>query len=404
MSLLGFFHLSHNPSANRRPENRTPRCGLCNLNHGCKTPAMRPTGDGQRRILMVAEAPGAEEDERGIQLIGKAGQHLRQHLSNLDIDLDQDCWKTNAVTCRPPQNRKPTPEEIEGCRPFLFKAIQKFDPNVIVLLGGTAVESLLGPVWGGDIGSLERWVGWRIPCQAPHAWICPTYHPSYLLRMEQRVLDLIFSRHLAQAIALSGSKPPLAANYKANVRVELRPDVAAKLIDRIGRTEQPAIAFDYETTALKPETPGGQILTCSMSDQTSTIAFPWHGAAREAAIKVLHGPVPKIAANIKFEDRWTARDTGAGANNWLWDTYLGAHVLDNRPDICSLKFQSFVRLGTPCYGVPEEFIKPRANGINRLQQADLKTVLLYNGMDSAQTFDIAMQQRDELTREDNRYN
>jgi len=82
---------------------RTPRCGECKLFQQCNSPKMPPTGKGKKGILIVAEAPGKTEDAQGIQLVGDAGQRLRQHLDMLDIDLDEDCIKTTTANQNPPR-------------------------------------------------------------------------------------------------------------------------------------------------------------------------------------------------------------------------------------------------------------------------------------------------------------
>jgi DNA polymerase len=357
---------------------------------------MPTTGEGRLGILIVAEAPGATEDATGIQLVGDAGKKLRGHLDTLGVDLDGDCWKTNAVVCRPPDNRKPKPNEINACRPNLFAAINEYKPSVIIPMGQTAVDGLLATVWGGEIGPVEKWVGWAIPCGDPNAWIVPTWHPSFLLRSNQKVLDLLFKKHLQRAIALAGSRPNKPRDYASIVRVEMRPNIAAKLIKRFLESTKP-VAFDFECTALKPETKGARILACSLSDGQRAISYPWHGEAIAETIRFLQSPVPKIGANIQYEERWAQVHAGGPVNAWLWDTMLAAHVLDNRPEICSLKFQSFIRFGVPYYaGSVDTHMGTTKNGLNTLTEVPLKDLLLYNGMDGVLTWDVAQQQMQEF--------
>jgi len=179
------------------------KCGLCGLYKTCLSPKMPPTGEGRMKILAVAEAPGKQEDRaalKGIkytQLIGKAGQRLRRPLKRMNVDLDLDAWKTNALICRPLENKKPTDEMIDACRPNLLRTIKKLKPNVILLLGEVAVQSLLGTIWDEDIEEVSKWVGWAIPCMHPNAWIVPAYHPSYIMRMNKEVvLSKMFTKHL----------------------------------------------------------------------------------------------------------------------------------------------------------------------------------------------------------------
>ena len=87
----GFFSISK--LQNKQPESHITKCGLCGLYKNCISPKMPPTGKGRKKILIVAEAPGEEEDKRNTQLIGRAGKYTRRVLKTLNIDLDIDCRK-----------------------------------------------------------------------------------------------------------------------------------------------------------------------------------------------------------------------------------------------------------------------------------------------------------------------
>jgi len=141
----GFFSAA--PITKPRTRSLVPACGACGLCSGCESPKMSITGDGDRRVLIIAEAPGKQEDAEGTQLVGTVGRYLRGVLDSLDVDLDIDCWKTNAICCRPSRNRKPTKAEIEYCRPNILAAIRELKPEVIILLGGSAVSSVVGHFW-----------------------------------------------------------------------------------------------------------------------------------------------------------------------------------------------------------------------------------------------------------------
>ena len=376
-----------------------PQCGACGLYAGCKSPYMPVTGKGHRGVLIVAEAPGRNEDERGVQLIGKAGKELRSQLDLLGVDLDGDCWKTNAVICRPEDNKLP-PKAIEYCRPNLNKTLDELQPKVVVLLGAPAVESLLGPEWGSSIGKLGRWVGWRIPLQSRNMWICPTYHPSYILREGFKPLTTWFRNHLEAAFELDGRPWKEVPDYKSKVRIEKDPKTAARLI-RLMASKHPEvpIAFDYETDRMKPDHPEASIYSCSICwGGDHTLAYPWVGEAIEATSEVLRSPVRKIGANIKFEQRWTIAKLGHRVRNWWWDCMQAAHICDCREGITSVKFQGFVRLGFPYWaGKIDSFLREKSgNKQNRIRQANLNDLLLYNGLDSITEYHIAMSQRKEL--------
>lgn len=388
----GFFAASKTKSRNPA-DSRTPKCGLCRLNKTCKTPRMPVAGEGRRRILVVAEAPGALEDKTGEPLVGESGQRLAEHMERVGLDLNVDCWKTNAVLCRPPKNRTPNSDEIDGCRPFLLRTIAKRQPSVVLLLGSVAVDGLLAHSWRDSVGALGRWVGWRIPCPSPQAWVVVSWHPSYLLRRDEKSLDRLFESHLSAAKELSSTDPPTKRNWAQEVHVEHSPRVAAKLIRRFSNSA--AVAFDYETTALKPETPKSKIVCSAISNGIQTVAFPWTGPARRQALELLADEnVGKIAHNLKFEDRWTRLRGKGVVRNWLWDSMVAAHVLDNRTAITGLKFQAFVRLGIASY---DDSIRPYLKGkpLNRADKADPRDLLKYCGMDALATYELAMIQMQE---------
>lgn len=386
--------LPDRPEFNRPLFSETsPRCGRCKLGRNCHSPKMPHTGNGRLDILVVAEAPGRNEDEQGTQLIGESGQLLRDHLVSMNVDLDRDCWKTNAVVCFP--HRTPTDNEIECCRPNLLKTIKQLKPKVIVLLGGVAVKSLIGRLWRQNTGGIARWAGWRIPCQKLNAWICPTYHPAYLLRENNQTLGLWFGEHLRRAFELKDRPWKKVPDFTEQVTRVLKP---LDLIDSFVGTDYPPIAFDYETTHLKPDAEDARIWTCAISDGERTIAYPWTESSAEATERLLLSNVPKIGANIKFEQRWTKRVFGHGVRNWRWDTMLASHALDHREGITSVKFQAFVQLGQPSYDDHmRPYLEAKVPGqANRIKEANLQDVLMYNGLDALLEWKIAHRQMKQM--------
>jgi DNA polymerase len=396
----GFFHGS-SILKEKDVDSLVPKCGACGLNKGCGSPKMPVTGEGRRKVLVVAEAPGKEEDLHGTQLIGPAGQELRKYLRKVGVDLDRDCWKTNALICRPPKNRTPTDSEIEYCRPNLIGTVKELKPEVVVLLGGAAVNSLIGSMWKRDVGAVSRWVGWTIPDQTYNCWICPTYHSSYIAREENEVLSLWFSRHLEAAFSLEDRPWNETPDYTKQVELIFDEEKAAEVIHYM-RDFCGIAAFDYETTALKPDVENAQIVCCSIAwgfeDVTRCISFPVGEISSKALSEFIKSPIPKIASNMKFEDRWTRKLFGHGVRNWRWDTMQAAHVLDNRPGITSLKFQAFVLLGFPSY---DEYVTPFLDGssvtVNRvLSEIRIDQLLLYCGLDSLLEVKVALKQADSL--------
>jgi len=368
-------------------------CGACGLSKHCKSPKMPHTGQGRKRILFIAEAPGEEEDRRNVQLIGQAGQFLRRHLAQLHVDLDVDCWKTNAVICRPVNNEKPTSTMINACQANVLATIRKTHPHVIVLLGESANISLLPLIWDGDPTPVGKWVGWTIPSRRFNAWVCPTYHPSFIIRAGDNALELLFHKHLAKFMKLRGrpySEKPV--QEESFVECIYRPAKAARLIREITEGRGPT-AFDYETTCLKPDWgEEAKIVSASICwGHNKVAAFPFCGDVPEAMRSYLRCPRPKIASNLKFEERWSRTKLNTRVRNWYWDTMQAAHVLDFRRGITSIKFQAFVLLGVGQYN---DTIKPYIESkgtshLNRMAHAPLNELLVYNGLDSLLEYRVA---------------
>ena len=148
-------------------------CQLCQLS---KTRHNLVFGDGNpnAQIVFVGEAPGADEDERGLPFVGRAGQLLTKIIEAMGIKRI-DVYICNILKCRPPGNRNPLPDEISLCEPFLKKQLQAISPKVICALGTFAAQTLLKS----DVpitllrGRFHTYNGIKL---------MPTYHPAYLLR------------------------------------------------------------------------------------------------------------------------------------------------------------------------------------------------------------------------------
>lgn len=386
----GFFQGSKR-SVVKAPTSLIPKCGACGLYKHCTSPKMTPRGKGLKRILIIGEAPGEEDDEQNKPNSGNSGKLLADTLSDLGVDLRRDCVTTHSIICHPKNGASVSIEKIEHCRPNLVKTLADIDPEIIIPLGSMAVQALLGIVYKeDDLGGISRWSGWQIPSQKPNAWICPTFHPSFVLRQEKNpVVGLLFRQHIKKAVGLQGRPWDDVPAFRDEVKLVLDPDRAARAIARFHSAEM--IAFDYETTTLKPEHKGASIVCCSMSDGRRTIAYPWIGDAITATGDVLGSPaIKKIASNLKFEERWTRSVFRHGVANWHWDTMVAAHCLDNRPGTTGLKFQSFIHLGEGSYDEHvKQFLKARGTATNRVKEIEIEQLLLYCGLDSLLEFKVA---------------
>jgi uracil-DNA glycosylase len=149
-------------------------CTRCAL-HQQRTQAVFSRGSGSSGLCFVGEGPGADEDAQGFPFVGAAGQLLDKMIAAMGLGRDE-VYVCNIVKCRPPNNRKPEPEEMAACTPYLAEQIELLEPSVIVALGATAVQGLLGTSEG-----IMRLRGkWKL--YKGRIAVMPTFHPAYLLR------------------------------------------------------------------------------------------------------------------------------------------------------------------------------------------------------------------------------
>jgi len=391
-------------------------CETCVLYKTCHSPRMKYTGEGKLKILIIAEAPGKSEDEKGIQLIGESGQLLRSVLKEIGFDLDKHFWKTNVIRCRPPENKTPTPFQIDCCKKELFKTIEELNPIGIILLGSVALQGLLGDRIKGRISNISffNWNGEVIPDQNLKKWVGVLYHPAFLLRNEKdKVLKENYKRDLKKIIDTMISEKVSRWNYEECVSIVKNTDDA---IDHIrSYKEKELLVFDYETTGIKPHRKGHKIVSVSLSDGNSAVAFPFfnHDEFRKEWRRLMMNPnIGKIAQNYKFEEMWTETILGHKVINWVWDTMLAQHCIHNKKAL-TLKFWSYIRLGIISYDeTVDKFItglkpgenKKSDNRFNLIEKAPLDDLLVYDGYDSLFTYKIYEIQKEILTEGNPQFN
>ena len=141
-------------------------------------------GNPAARLMLIGEGPGAQEDSAGLPFVGRSGQLLDQLLAAAGIDSNRDAYVANVVKCRPPGNRKPKPMELAACRPWLDHQIALVNPAVILLVGATALEGVLG-IKGGITSLRGQWHASEIEILRGRR-LMPVLHPSYLLRFNSQ--------------------------------------------------------------------------------------------------------------------------------------------------------------------------------------------------------------------------
>ena len=135
-------------------------------------------GNPKSKIMLIGEAPGANEDDEGLPFVGKAGMLLDKMLNAINLDRKK-VYISNIINYRPPENRRPTDEEITRYLPFITKHIEIINPNILVLLGSTAMNALIG----NDVVISKmrgKWIEKEFGnCKTS---VIITFHPAFLMR------------------------------------------------------------------------------------------------------------------------------------------------------------------------------------------------------------------------------
>jgi len=392
----GFFNKKETESKSR-PGGKVLSCASCGLYKDAKSPKIKAYGEGKKGILIIGDSPDAVDDRKGLPWQGKSGRILRLTLKELGIDLFEDCTCINAVNCHPKEKHTPNDYEIDCCRSVMVtKAIEDFNPKVILLLGSTALKSFLSHRWQKDLGGISKWRGWSIPDQDYKCWVFPTFHPSYPEREKGKEVQTIWEQDLKTAIELSKKPFPVFPT----------PDIQYITDLSILTHVRHSFAFDYETTGLKPHAIGHKIVCCSVAvspEKVYTFMLPKTKQERKPLTDLLQDyTIGKMAHNMKYEDAWTWNKLRVEVANWEWDSMLAAHVLDNRPGITGLKFQTYITFGVVDYASEiTPYLKAvdgkNGNAINRIDEllekpGGEKMVLKYCALDSHYQYNLSMKQ------------
>ncbi|MCG0239932.1 MAG: uracil-DNA glycosylase [Firmicutes bacterium] len=150
------------------------QCRNCPLRNGASG-VVFGEGSPTAKLMFIGEGPGADEDRLGRPFVGKAGQLLDRILAAAGFDRFKHVYIANVVKCRPPGNRIPEPQERLACWPNLRAQIRILRPRIVVLLGATALQTLIDPN-----ARITRMRGQWIEKEG--IWFMPTYHPAALLR------------------------------------------------------------------------------------------------------------------------------------------------------------------------------------------------------------------------------
>ena len=194
----------------RRISEEIEACSKCPL-HLTRRRAVPGEGNPNAEVMLIGEAPGEVEDETGRPFVGAAGKLLNSLLQDIGVDRSS-LYITNVVKCRPPNNRDPTDEEINACKPYLIRQITVVRPRRIVTLGRHSTRVILG-LGGLRVSEVSRVRGrvFKVVIAGVEVEVYPTYHPAAALYNPS--LRGVLKEDLVKAIRAGGSSPASILDY-----------------------------------------------------------------------------------------------------------------------------------------------------------------------------------------------
>ena len=397
----GFFTKKETESKSR-PKGKTYSCASCGLLPNTLNPCFGVTGKGRKEIMIIGSSNTKSEDERMKHWQGTSGRLVKSIFSDQDIDISNDCWSLNAVSCVCKDPKGVTGYQVECCRKNVEKAIKKYNPKLIFILGNNALYSLIGNKYSGSLGEFKKWRGFTIPDFEHNCWLCPISHPDYIVNSKGKESELVWEQDIQNALTKLNKKLP---NYDKPKIIDISDDLSPLL-----NIERGVVSIDYETTGLKPHAAGHQIVCASVAvgpTYAYTFMIPQNRSDLLPFIRLLQNPnVGKMAHNMKYEDAWTNVRLKTEVANWEWDSMQAAHIIDNRQGICGLKFLSFICFGVGDYSSEispylKGVDKKNANSLNRVLELcetgdGRKKLLHYCGLDTIYQYRLAILQQDEI--------
>lgn len=384
-------------------------CHVCPLNHHPNNhPKMPATGSETPEIYILGEAPGEDEDRQGKQFVGRSGRLLRDHIPQEWTNRIR--WN-NVLNCHPPNNRTPEIVEVECCRPRLVADIEKTKPPVIFGFGHIPL------LWALGEQTISNWRGRKVPIRVGthECWYYPFFHPAHILRTQadkntkdsddEHMFLLDLKRAFAEVAQLD--KPTV---YTRELLMEhigtiiecthAEALIAINFLD--WAATQKSAGIDIETTPTRPYAEEARILTCAVSAEGITLAFPidhpeanWEQNDRERVVgallkfvrsKNVHKAVHNLAFELEYFGVLYGKDIVRAG---IWDdTMSQAFILDQRTGrknasgdegnvlTCfSLAFLSKLHFGIDIKAITK-------TNRTTLAEQPLRDVLPYNGLDA----------------------
>lgn len=385
------------------------RCNKCNLHTKIKTPFMPISGEGKQKILIVGDLLSNADDRAGFAFSGKDGNLLNTHLNLLGYSLDTDFYLTTAIRCAKTNNAAATETEIKCCHHKLEETIKQLKPIAIFAMGSTALKLIFQGIIPKQ-KSIASLSGTMIPHREFNTWVFPIFNPLWVLQKSWEKNRLsCFKRELKNALMHCKKLPKLPTVQPYDkVKILLKSSEAIAYLKTLLK-KKPLTAFDYETSGLKPYRKGHTIYSIGISTKNLAYSFQLKLYSKKPKDRKIiqlvkqylaDKKMKKICHNAQYEYIWSTvllvKPKGI-----IWCTMITQHMLDNRRGITGLKHQIAVRWGLYGYekGMSQYItsaIENDPHSMNRMHEAPIPALLLYNGTDAYWTMQLYLLQIKEV--------
>lgn len=345
---------------------RDADCTLCKLHKTAEHVCLLGSGPRRSEIMVIGEAPGKREDESGVAFVGRSGQYLEGALEQYGLDR-KHLWITNAVSCRPPDNRTPSKSEIKTCKVWLDRQIKYVKPKFVLLLGNVPLMSITGE------GGIRKKRG--KPFEKDGTIYFPTYHPAYVLRNLGGSEEFQFQKDLKffkEIVDYGGIPKEEGLNYT--------------IIDNVAKFKQllrdleGVVSVDIEATCLYPwqkfstkrimgkdvlvKDPA-RVVSIGFGTSRGQYVLPVQAEAWKCPFTLdvidtmleeigerLKSDCILVGHNGKFDFLWLWVHFGLRWYEWFsFDTMLAHYILDEN-SFHALDFLAKKYFGAPAYDVP----------------------------------------------------
>ena len=351
----------------------------------------------QKKILLINQKERSENTSGNYTQKEECDRFLRDEFSKHGISFDRDCFSVDTINC------------IDSKKLNNF-IINKYSPKSVFVFGDFSLKNVVGNVVGKKNTSIYLLRGWRIPDQNKKTWICPMFDPEYVFFEKKREEILTtFRLDMLGAIETSEKSFPDYSGWDNNIKTLYDDSSIMRVLSRVFSGEEGnSFSFNYKTNGIKPYGEGMKIVIVSLATERGAYSFLWNNNdyIKNLWVRLLRSPnIGKISHDMKFNDNWSKEILKTDVRNWIWDTKLAAHVIDNRVGLTGLKMQTYLNFGISTYDDSldywlKQIDEKDGNSINRIDDGIIKIgpipFLRYSGIDSLFCFWLAKKQAENL--------